>query len=80
MRAVATLRLRFADEIAAQLIENIVSLGSESTFLWTAAACAGWSGAAVKDFLSWCVLHRSRETGNVAMLSLQGKYQNCRHL
>lgn len=75
MRAVAMLRLKYDEDIASKLIDNVLELDAKGTIFWTAAACAGWSGPVVHNFLELCMLKKGREVAKAATLSLAGKYQ-----
>jgi hypothetical protein len=51
LRAVAMLRMRFGDDCAARIIDGVVARKQELLWFRAAAACPGWSGAAVEAFL-----------------------------
>jgi hypothetical protein len=80
LRAAATLHLKLDEDVAAQTIEWVQTRGSESHVFWAAAACPGWTGPAVRDFLKVCLGNSSSETRRAADAALRGKYLRWRPL
>jgi hypothetical protein len=74
MRAIAMLRLTFDEQTAETLITEVDGLNNESVIFWTAAACSGWTGKAVRAFLERCLLSSSASTREAAEHALKGEY------
>jgi len=56
LRAVAMLRMEFREDCTVRIIDAVMARKQEHSWSWVAAACPGWSGAAVEVFLDQCLL------------------------
>jgi HEAT repeat protein len=74
LRAVAMLRMRFGDDCAARIIDGVVARKQESLWFWAAAACPGWSGAAVEAFLDQCLQGGREDIKTAARAAKLKKY------
>jgi HEAT repeat protein len=74
LRAVAMLRMKFGDDCAARIIDTVVARKQESLWFWAAAACPGWSGAAVEAFLDQCLQSGREDIKTAAGAAKQKKY------
>ncbi len=75
LRAIAMLRMRFEPEVTASILEQVVARKSEGLKFWAAAACPGWSGAAVDYFLDQCALSPREDVRNAAADAKLHKYR-----
>jgi hypothetical protein len=74
LRAVAMLRMKFGDDCAARIIDTVVARKQESLWFWAAAACPGWSGAAVEAFLDQCLQSGLEDIKTAASAAKLKKY------
>jgi hypothetical protein len=74
LRAVAMLRMRFEDDCAARIIDGVVARKQEHLWFWAAAACPGWSGAAVEVFLDQCLQSGREDIKTAASAAKLKKY------
>jgi hypothetical protein len=74
LRAVATLRLKFTEDCASQVVEHVMARKQEFLRFWVAAACPGWSGPIVEHFLDQCLLSEREDIKSAALAAKQKKY------
>ena len=74
LRAVAMLRMKFGDDCASRIIDAVVARKQESLWFWAAAACPGWSGAAVGAFLDQCLQSDREDIKTAASAAKLKKY------
>ena len=72
LRAVAMLHMCFEPDITATILRKVSARKSESLKFWAAAACPGWSGKAVDNFLTEC-LRSTREDVRAAAADAKTK-------
>jgi PBS lyase HEAT-like repeat-containing protein len=75
LRAVAMLRMNFGEDCTAKIIDAVVARNEEYLWFWTAAACPGWSGAAVEAFLDRCLLSNREDIQTAARAAKLKKYR-----
>lgn len=75
LRAVAMLRMQFEPEVTASILEQVVASKNEGQMFWAAAACPGWSGKAVDDFLDRCLRSGREDVRNAAADAKLKKYR-----
>ena len=75
LRAVAMLRMHFEQEVTASILERVLALKNEGLEFWAAAACPGWSGAAVAHFLDRCLLSTREDVRSAAADAKLNKYR-----
>ena len=75
LRAIAMLRMQFMPEATASIIEQVVASNSERLLFWLAAACPGWSGHAVDEFLNRCEISTREDVRDAAMAARVHKYK-----
>jgi len=66
LRAVAMLHMRFEPDVTASILEQVVAKKSERLMFWAAAACPGWTGAAVDRFLNQCAVSAREDVRSAA--------------
>jgi hypothetical protein len=74
LRAVAMLRLRFEPDVVERLLDHVIGLNDPARYFWVAAACPGWSGRSVDQFLRVCLATSNEDLKKAAAAALAGKY------
>jgi hypothetical protein len=75
LRAVAMLHMRFEPDVTASILEQVVARKRERLMFWAAAACPGWTGAAVDRFLDQCPVRAREDVRNAAADAKVHKYR-----
>ncbi len=75
LRAIAQLQLVPEHTVIEHIIEYVSRPDHATLTFWVAAACAGWHGPAVSDFLSRCESDPLEDTRTAAQASRAGKYR-----
>jgi hypothetical protein len=75
LRAVAMLHMSFDQKATKLILEKVTARKSESLKFWTAAACPGWSGAAVDRFLEECLRSKREDVRSAAADAGLKKYR-----
>lgn len=80
LRAVAMLRMRFNQADTDAIIRDVTKRKSERLKFWLAAACPGWSGTSVDQFLDECALSTREDVRSAAEDAKRKKYRKWRPL
>ena len=76
LRAVAMLHMTFDPKVTASILEQVAEEEkSERLKFWAAAACTGWSGSAVDDFLAQCAVSTREDVRSAAADAKLKKYR-----
>jgi hypothetical protein len=75
LRAMAMLRMSFDEETTASILQQVTERKSERLKFWVAAACPGWSGAAVDCFLESCLRSEREDVRSAAQDARIKKYR-----
>jgi hypothetical protein len=75
LRAMAMLHMSFDPEATAWILNRVTARKSEGLRFWAAAACPGWSGAAVDHFLDQCLLGTREDVRSAAADAKLKKYR-----
>lgn len=76
LRAVAMLRMHFNPETTERILKKILEQKNERLLFWAAAACAGWFGPYVDQFLNQCLLSKREDVRTAANDAKVKKYRN----
>lgn len=66
LRAMAMLHMSFEPTVMASILELVTQRQSERLKFWAAAACPGWSGVAVDQFLDQCLVSTREDVRSAA--------------
>jgi HEAT repeat protein len=75
LRAMAMLHMSFQPTETALILQLTMQRQSERLKFWAAAACPGWSGAAVDDFLDQCLVSTREDVRSAAADAKLKKYR-----